>query len=182
MAISGGKYVTEAALGRVFIGNTAAAGVALPVETGVAVTFGLWNTSTDKYAIPLWLGMSYLSGTITIGGICISNQYCGFAIGTAAPLSAFALATPKNALLSAGNASSMSFTATTGTLTNAGTRVYMIGQGMQSATAQVGVAQMYHDFDGRIIVPPGNLIFVSENIVTTALYNISMAWSEVPIK
>lgn len=179
MAISGGKYATEVALGRVFIGNTAAAGVAIPVETGVAVTFGLWNTSTTKWAIPLYFSMAYLSGTVTIGGYGLANQACGFAIGTAAPLSAFTLATPKNALLGFGVASAMSFTGSTGTLTAGGTRCYQFGEAAQVATIVGGIQKISHDFDGRLIVPPGQLIFVTQTLVTTALYNMSMAWAEV---
>lgn len=182
MAISGGKYATETALGRVFIGNTAAAGVAVPVETGTAVTFGLWNTSVDKYAIPLWLSMAYVSGTITIGGFVIVNQYCGFALATAAPLSAFTDATPKNALLGSGASSAMRFTGSAATLTAGGTRVYSLGFGQQIATAGPGFGQSSHDFDGRLIVPPGQMIFLGETIVTTALYNVCMAWAEVPMK
>lgn len=181
MANSAGKYFTETQLGRVFIGSTAAAGVAIPVETGTAVTFGLWNTSSNKNAVPLWIAMSYLSGTITIGGFGLSNQYCGFALATAAPLSAFTLATPKNALLGAGNASAMSFTGSAATLTAGGTRCYSFGVSQQIATAGPGISNMYHEFDGKLIVPPGQLIFVTENIVTTALYNITMGWSEVPV-
>jgi len=181
MAISGGKYATEVALGRVFIGNTAAAGVAVPVETGTAVTFGLWNTSSNKYAIPLWFAASYVSGTITIAGFTIVNQYCGFAIGTTAPLSAFTDGTPKNALVGIGAASAMRFAPATATLTAGGTRIYHLGFGQETSTAQVGVAVRQHDFDGRLIVPPGQLIFVGNTIVTTALYNLTMAWAEVPI-
>ena len=178
MALSSGRYYSEVAAGRVFIGSTAAAGVAIPVETGTAVTFGLWNTSPGKTAVPLWIAMAYLSGTITIGGFGLSNQNCGYAIGTAAPLSAFTTGTPKNALLGSGNASSMSFAPATATLTAGGTRCYMFGFGQQIATAGPGISNMVHDFDGKLIVPPGQLIFVTENIVTTALYNITMAWAE----
>lgn len=176
---SAGKYYSEVALGRTFIGSTAAAGVAVPVETGTAVTFGLWNTSNSKYAVPLWIAMAYLSGTITIGGFGLANQACGFAVGTAAPLSAWTDATPKNALLGSGNASGMRFTGSTGTLTAGGTRCYLLPFGQQIATAGPGVSVMGHDFEGRLVVPPGQMIFVTENIVTTALYNITMAWSEV---
>lgn len=179
MAISGGKYATEVALGRVFIGNTAAAGVAVPLETGTAVTFGLWNTSTTKYAIPLWISMAYLSGTITIGGFVMVNQNVGVNLGV--PMTAFTEATPKNALLGGGNASNMKFTGSTATLAAGGTRVYGLGFGQQIATAGPGFGQSSHDFDGRLIVPPGQILFVGENIVTTALYNISMAWAEVDI-
>ena len=180
MALSSGKYFSEVAAGRVFIGSTAAAGVAIPVETGTAVTFALWNTSTAKIAVPLWIAMSYLSGTITIGGFGLSNQYCGFALATAAPLSAFTDGTPKNALLGNGDASSMRFAPATATLTAGGTRCYSFGFGQQIATAGPGVSVMQHDFDGKLAVPSGQMIFVTENIVTTALYNITMAWAEIP--
>ena len=180
MAASSGKYFSEVAAGRVFVGSTAAAGVAVPVETGTAVTFALWNTAPGLNAVPLWIAMSYLSGTITIGGFGLSNQDCGYAIGTAAPLSAFTNGTPKNALLGKGDASAMRFAPATATLTAGGTRCYSFGFGQQIATAGPGVSVMQHEFDGRLIVPPGQMIFVTENIVTTALYNITMAWAEVP--
>lgn len=179
MAISGGKYVTETALGRVFIGSTAAAGVALPVETGTAVTFGLWNTTTTKYAIPLWIAMSYVSGTITVGGFGIANQAAGFAIGTAAPISAITTGTPKNALLGYGNASAMTFTPSTATLTAGGTRCYLIGDAHEIATAGPGISRISHDFDGRLIVPPGQIIFPCFSIAQTGIFSISMAWAEV---
>lgn len=181
MPSSLGKYYDQTALGRVFIGNTAAAGVALPVETGTAVTFGLWNTSTTMKAIPLWMSISYVSGTITVGGFVISNQSCGFALGTAAPLSVFTAATPKNALLGSGNASTMSFTASAGTLTAGGTRCYSLGLTHEIATAGPGVAAGGHDFDGRLIVMPGQLIFPSFSIAQTGVFSISMAWAEVPL-
>lgn len=177
MPASLGKYYDQAALGRVFIGSTAAAGVAVPVETGTAVTFALWNTSTDKWAVPLWMGVSFVSGTITIAGFTIVNQNVGPVLGT--PLTAFTDATPKNAILGLGNQSAMRFTGSTATLAAGGTRCYHMGFGQETSTAQVGVAVRQHDFDGRLIVPPGQMIFVGNTIVTTALYNITMAWAEV---
>ncbi len=181
MPASLGKYYDQVALGRVFIGNTAAAGVALPVETGTAVTFGLWNTTTAMKAVPLWMAISYVSGTITVGGFVISNQACGFAIGTAAPLSAFTAATPKNALLGAGNSSAMQFTGSTATLTAGGTRCYSLGLTHEIATAGPGVSVGGHDFDGRLVVMPGQLIFPSFSIAQTGVFSISMAWAEIPL-
>lgn len=181
MPASLGKYYDQVALGRVFIGNTAAAGVAAPVETGTAVTFGLWNTSNKFNAVPLGISIAYVSGTIVIAGFVIVNQYCGFAIGTAAPLSAFTLATPKNALLGNGNASAMSFTGSTATLTAGGTRVYGLGIGHEIATAGPGMNPGYHDFDGKLIVPPGHLIFVGCTIAQTGVFSMGMSWAEVPV-
>lgn len=176
-----GKYYDQVALGRVFIGNTAAAGVALPVETGTAVTVGLWNTSTNLKAVPLWISFAYVSATITVGGFVICNQACGFAPATAAPLSAFTLATPKNALLGSGSASAMSFTGSTATLTAGGTRCYSLGLGHEVATVGPGVSLGGHDFDGKLIVPPGQLIFPAFTIAQTGVFSISLAWAEIPL-
>ena len=129
MAIASlGKYYDQVAAGNVFIGSTAAAGVAYPISTGTAVTFAVWNTSSNMNAVLLRMNVGYTSGTIALGALGIANQYCGFAIGTAAPLSAFNGSTPKNALLGNGNASSMQFCgAATTTLTAGGTACLWLG-------------------------------------------------------
>src|SRR4030067_2854410 len=126
MALSSGKYVSEVAAGRVFIGSTAAAGTAFPISTGTAVTFGIWNTDPGKYAIPLWFKGGYTSGTIALGSLGFANQNVGYAIGAAAPLSAFNDGTPKNALLGGGNASRMRFCPAGSTTLTAGGSATMI--------------------------------------------------------
>jgi hypothetical protein len=175
------KYFEDAKLGRVFIGSTAAAGVALPVETGTAVTFGVWNVTTNKYAVPLWISMAYVSGTITVGGFGLANQDVGYATGTAAPLSAFTNGTPKNALLGAGDASAMRFTPSAATLSAGGTRCYLLGSAHEIATAGPGVSTIHHDFDGSLIVRPGQLLFPCYSIAQTGVFSISMGWAEVDI-
>lgn len=181
MPASGGKYFTEVSLGRVFIGSTAAAGVAAPISTGTAVTFGIWNTSTTKWAVPLWLSIGFTSGTIALGEWGVANQDCGYALATAAPLSAFTAGTPKNALLGSGNASSVQFTPSAATLTAGGTAVKWLGSANESATAGLGtVGGFYHDFDGSLIVRPGQLLFVCGSVAQTGLFTMSMGWSEIP--
>lgn len=181
MANSAGRYYTEAALGRVFIGSTAAAGTAFPISTGTAVTFGLWNTSAAYNAVLLWLRASYTSGTIALGTWGLANQYCGYTVATAAPLSAFTTGTPKNALLGSGRASAMSFTPSAATLTTGGTALTWLPSGQESATAGLGIFGVSENFDGAIIVPPGHLVFVCGSVAQTALYSMSLAWSEVPL-
>jgi hypothetical protein len=180
MAISAGKYATEVAMGRVFIGSTAVGGTAFPISTGTAVTFGLWNTNPNKYAIPLWFRAGYTSGTIALGTIGFANQACGYAIGTAAPLSAFTAATPKNALLGGGS-SSMQFTGSAATLTAGGTACWWSGHSIESATAGLGVFTIKEDFDGSLIVPPGQLLFVCGSVAQTGLFTMSMAWCETDV-
>lgn len=176
-----GKYYDAVAAGQVFIGSTAAAGTAFPITTGTAVTFGLWNNSPNKNAVLLTLDLGYTSGTIALGSLAIANQFVGFTLATAAPLSAFTDGTPKNALLGAGNGSSMRFTPSGATLTAGGTALKFIGKGIESATAGLGVWDGHYDFDGAIVVPPGNLVFLASSIAQTALFSASLMWAEVPI-
>lgn len=181
MAASGGRYYTDVALGRTFIGSTAAGGTAFPISTGTAVTFGLWNTSSKFNAVLLYLKAGYTSGTIALGTWGIANQYCGFAIGTAAPLSAFTDATPKNALVGGGNASTMRFTGSAATLTTGGTAWTWLAASQESATAGLGIFGLYDEFNGSLIVPPGQLVFVCGSVAQTALYSMSLVWAEVPV-
>lgn len=181
MAASAGLYYPEVNLGRSFIGSTAAAGVAFPISTGTAVTFGLWNTSSTFKAVLLDLDIGYTSGTIALGTLGLANQACGFAIGTAAPLSAFTAGTPKNAYAGTGAASVMSFTPSTATLTAGGTAYKWLGKGIESATAGLGVYDGHYDFNGKVIVYPGQLMFVCGSVAQTALFTMSMQWSEVPV-
>lgn len=181
MAYSSALFYPDVASGSVFVGATAAAGTAFPISTGTAVTFGLWNTSTTKNAVLIDLDVGVTSGTIALGVLGLANQFCGFAIGTAAPLSAFNAGTPKNALLG-GPSSVMSFTpAATTTLTTGGTAVKWLGKSNESATAGLGVFDGHYEFNGKIIVTPGQLVFVCGSVAQTALYTMSLTWAEVNI-
>lgn len=181
MAYSSALYYPDVAGGTMFTGSTAAAGTAFPISTGTAVTFGLWNTSTTKNAVLIDLDVGVTSGTIALGVLGIANQACGFAIGTANPLSAFTDGTPKNALLGTGAASAMRFTPSAATLTAGGTAVKWLGKGIESATAGLGVFDGHYEFNGKIIVPPGQLIFVCGSVAQTALFTMSLTWAEVNI-
>lgn len=181
MAFSSGKYYPEASAGKVFIGSTAAAGTAFPISTGTAVTFALWNTSSTKNAVLLDFNAGYTSGTIAIGEFGLCNQYCGFALGTAAPLSVFTDGTPKNALLGSGNASQMRFTPSAATLTAGGTAALWMGGSNEIATASPGVSVMRYDFDGKIIVPPGQMVFIGGSVAQTGLFTMSLSWAEIDI-
>lgn len=181
MATSSGRYFPDTASGAVFAGSTAAAGVAFPISTGTAVTFGLWNTSTNKNAVLIDLDVGVTSGTIALGVLGIANQYCGFALGTAAPLSAFTDGTPKNLLVGNGAASGMRFTPSAATLTAGGTALKWLGKSIESATAGLGIFDGHYEFNGKVIVPPGNLVFVCGSVAQTALFSMSLTWAEVSV-
>lgn len=181
MAYSSALYYPDVIAGSVFVGATAAAGVALPISTGTAVTFGLWNTSTSKNAVLMDIDIGFTSGTIALGEFGLANQYCGFAIGTAAPLSAVTTGTPKNAYLGLGNASAMTFIPATATLTAGGTAVKWLGRSNESATPGLGIYDGHYELNGKIIVPPGQLVFLCGSVAQTGIFTCSMTWNEVPV-
>ena len=182
MPFSMAKYYKDVADCDVFIGSTAAAGSAFPISTGTAVTVGLWNSSTTKNAVMMGLNVGFTSGTIALGEIGLANQRVGYATGTGAPLAAFTAATPKNALLGSGKASSMSFSAAaTTTLTAGGTACWWSGKSIESATPGLGVFSANIDIDGAVIVPPGQICFVCGSVAQTGLFTMSMIWKEVDI-
>ena len=183
MGFSSGKYFPETAAGNVFNGHTAAAGTTYPLSTGTAATFGLWNTSTDKYAVLLKLNMGFTSGTIALGEVGLSEVYA-VQVATGSNITAFTDGvvgtTIRNGIVGGGKASSMRFTPSAATVV-AGTAFYWTGMSTEGATGVGPRNATSHDFDGTVIVPPGRFVFVVGSIAQTALYSISLIWAEVDI-
>jgi hypothetical protein len=180
MARVAAKYYPDVKAGNVFIGSTAAAGVAFPAAGGTAMTFGLWNTSSSKDAVLLGLTASYVSGTITVAGFGFTMiPNAGLAIATGGPISAFTTGTPTNALLNGGGASSMQFTPSAATIV-AGTRFAFLGSGHEIATAGPGINNTVIDLDGKLILTPGTAAFVTTTIAQTGVFAMSLTWAEVP--
>jgi hypothetical protein len=179
MARCSAKYYPEVKAGKVFIGATAAAGVAFPAAGGTAMTFGLWNTSTNKDAVLLSLASSYVSGTITVAGFGFTMiPNAGLAIATGGPISAFTAVAPTNALLNSGNNSSMQFANSAATIV-AGTRFMFLGSGHEIATAGPGISNTVLDLDGKLILTPGTAAFVTCTIAQTGVFATSLTWAEV---
>lgn len=178
-----GKYYDQVMAGRVFIGSTVAAGTALPITTGTAMTFGLWNVSNTMNAVLLHIAIGYTSGTIALGEFGLINTMGGDSIATGGPISAFtdgALGTTyRNALLGRGNATAMRFTPSAATIV-ASSACAWLGKSIESATAGLGIFSADIDLDGRIIVPPGQAVFLGGSVAQTALFSCSLTWAEVP--
>jgi hypothetical protein len=180
MAFSSGKYYPEVRQGNVFIGSTAAAGVALPAAGGTAMTFGLWNTSSGKNAVLMNFAASYVSGTITVAGFGLTLiPNAGLAIATGGPISAFTSGAATNALLNGGGNSSMLFTPSAATIV-AGTRFAFLGSGHEIATAGPGISNTMVDLNGSLVLTPGTAAFVTTTIAQTGLFAMSLTWAEVP--
>jgi len=165
--------------GNVFIGSTAAAGVALPISTGTAVTCALWNTSITKNALLLGVAIGFTSGTIALGEFGIANQAAGNQVTAGAAITAATPGTPKNAYLGAGTSSQMTFIPATATLATGGTAVMWLGKSIESATAGLGIFDCYRVLDVPLILPPGQIAFLCGSVAQTALFTCSMMWQEI---
>lgn len=176
---SSAKYYPDVAAGGVFIGSSAAAGVAFPAAGGTAMTFGLWNITANKNAVLLGISLSYVSGTITVAGFGLTIiPNAGTAIATAAPISAFTNGTPTNALIGSGAASSMRFTPSAATIV-AGTNFQFLGIGHEIATAGPGMNVGFQDLNGIPILTPGSAAFVTAAIAQTGIFSTTLYWAEV---
>lgn len=185
MALANLKYLSEVKAGRVFMGSTAAAGVAFPIATGTAVTFGVWNTDPNKILVPLRFGGGYTSGTIALGSLGFQFLNAGLTGGaTGLPISAYTAGTARNALIGEGKKSTATFIPATATLTAgaaAADAVYYTGDSIESASAGTGVYSWKHDFNGAIALEPGQLMFACSSVAQTGLFSMSMSWAEIPI-
>lgn len=176
---SANPYYQDVLNGNVFVGSTAAAGVALPISTGTAVTCALWNTSINRNAVLLSVDIGYTSGTIALGEFGLANQFVGNAINAGGPLTAATVAAAKNLYLGQGQSSAMSFIPATATLTAGGTAVKWLGLSNESATAGTGIFDAFRLLTIPIIVPPGQILFLCGSVAQTALFACSMTWAEV---
>lgn len=179
-----GKYYALTRKGKVFIHSTVVAGVAFPISTTTTPVFGVWNKAdSGKLLVPLaWMGQ-YVSGTAVQTGVGLSLvSNTGSGLATAAPVSALTEVAPRNALLGSGlGARCPGFS--TGTLTTAGAWFYALGFNTFTGAATVPVAISNitrHDFDGALLIPPGNFIHVVGNAASTALYGQTLIVAELP--
>ena len=181
-----GKYFTQTYRGNCFIGATASAGVIPPLPTATAQTFALWNPAgSGKLLVPIKVSI----GLVTVG--VVTAHFCwsyllnaGSNIGTAAPVSAHTLVAPVNAYLSGpGVASAMRFApATMTTLATAYLRPIGVSNFMATTpTAANMFWQLTEYYDGDMIVGPGTVVAIANNIGAVATYGIAVTWEEVPI-
>ena len=183
MSISLGKYYDKAKLGQVFIGSTAVGGTAVPISTGTAATFGLWNTNPAKDAVLLKLNIGFTSGTIALGEFGLANVQA-YQVATGSNITAFTEGavgtTIRNARLGAGDAPTMKFTPSAATVV-ANTACYWTGDSHEGATGVGPSCTISHDFDGAVIVPYGQFVFVCGSIAQTGLFTMSLVWAEVDV-
>jgi len=183
-AALGARWYDYAKRGRVFTGNAAAAGSVLPIFSNTAQVFGIWNPAgSDVDAVLLGVTFCYVSTTGAAGGYCLAYvKGTGSGTGTAAQgVSAFTNGTPENALIGATYNNKVRFTPSAATVT-APTIGRQLGLNQLVTTAADATTVPWKadfSFDGDVILPPGNALFVAGNIATLSIWANSITWAEV---
>ncbi len=178
----GGKWYHAAKQGRMFTGNSAAAGAALPIFSNTAQVFGLWNPSgSGVNGIITGLRGAYVSGTAAAGGYCLGfsrNAGAGLATGG---ISAFTEGTPERALLgSAIGGNRIRFCPLTATvIAPVIARQLGINQTVPPATDATNLFVAFkEDFDGDLVLTPNTALWVCGNIATVCVIACSISWVE----
>jgi hypothetical protein len=181
-----GSYYEAVAKGNVFIQTTTPLGLAIPIYTATAPRVALFNPKGSGVNCSLmYIANNKVSGTptaSTVGLMRVENVGAGPATG--AEVSVMAGNVPFNALIGSGN-QSQTISASSGTVTTpagvAGDFFYSLFHMYAGVDATaLAPTQNFHDFDGRVVVPPGTMIWLAGDVASVALFATTLAWEEVP--
>jgi hypothetical protein len=171
--------------GKVFTGNIAAAGVVLPIYSGNTQQVGLWNPAGSNVDLVLLrLGLTYVDTTGAAGGYVISQLTgLGSTVATGTNITAFT-ETAAVSHYAGGSYSSSAKFGQGATLTIVGSAVTILrhlGLNQLVTTAADATTTPWKtafDFEGDIVVTPGQAIFVAGNIATLSKWSGSLTWLE----
>lgn len=180
-----GKYFQQAVNGNVYVGNSAVAGAVVPIYSNTTQQYGIMNPAgSGKYLVPISVEMAYIDTTAAAGGLCIGYlKNAGSEIATGnGGVTAATTATPISMRLD-GPASSMKFMSA-GITTAAPSLLMPLGINQLVVTAtEKGVPfdTLHYEFDGKLVVPPGNAIFLAGVIAVLWKLAPSFIWEEIPV-
>lgn len=183
-----GRYAQAVARGNVYIGASASGGIALivPAATGGHPTlFNPKGSGVLLSVIKLTLG--YVSGNNAPTCIewALSNN-CGAqpATGASGQLLTATKVAPVNARIGAPDNSKGYWSPTTNTFTAAPTFFATSGVSLFTGVAATAVApfSLEANYDGALMVEPGNAISLcTQAATTTALFQVTVWWEEIPL-
>lgn len=173
-------------------------GLAIPIytATGLAGGMPLWNPQgSGVKAVLTVYKAARASGTAAVFACgLMARNGCGSVIGTGQQITAFAETVAKNGKLGVVNTVAGSGGGPTSKIksSNAGTVTVTAGvaaewvetlgaTGIEADATANGISYITHDFDGRIEVYPGTMVWVGATLASVALYAQTIGWYEVPI-
>ena len=177
------NFVADSTLAQsTFIAPTTYAGVTVPIYSGTTPTYALWNPlGSNRLMVPVSINVGVeATGTAALAALGLSQVTSttgSFATGL--PIATWTAATVYNGRVGKSGGNSVRF-ATSLTLTTAGNFFYHLGFGNASAAAGTGYVTMRHDFNGQLILEPGNLIhLVGVPVAPGQPLTVSMSWIEL---
>lgn len=177
-----GKYYYLTKLGVVYNLSTLVAGVAVPISTATAQTFGIWNPAgSPRNCVPLLYLASYVSGTTVGGAVGLSRlPNAGAAIGAAgAPITAWTDTPPVNQLMGLA-AGYVRGTLAATTIAATWFQTLGISEYAAIAASAINAIQVAYDFQGSLIIPPNNAVFVTASAASGALLSQTLLFAELP--
>lgn len=184
-----GKYYYQNKRSNLYYASNAGAGATYSIFSNASYTgLALWNLSTTKYMsiVRVILG---LNGAATTAEGAFGYAWlpaAGYAIGTAAPLSAVTeiTATRGAGICGApGQGSSVAKAYSAATLTTAMTwgRGAPFSSSTGAITTEIAVGGLVDEVDGTMIIPPGCFWTLTTAIATGGTFQGTVVWEEVPL-
>lgn len=181
-----GKHHQSAYRGNVFIGTSAVAGTAIPINTTTAPTCILWNASTDRLVVPIAYYAGFASGTGIAGAIgyqLLSNAGTGASGVTTTNITAFTDLTPVCGYV--GRASAHARFAVAATIVTTSNITYLRSSGLSQGAPITSTASYWSlqdtTFDGTLIIPPGYALYTVANTAIAEVTQQSWVWEEVSL-
>lgn len=177
-----GKYASAALRGKMFLGSTVIAGVALPVNaTNLVSKFTLWNPLTSGVQCELVeFGTGIDSATTVVNGVV-----AGFQFGVGSTITAPGTLTALSTSISIGPGAGVAPAATlysAATLVNAAVLGPLMPIfGGYGAVTDAALAPDPHKFDGKVILPPGSLVTFMTTVAAATAAFYGLTWIEWPV-
>ena len=184
-----GAWYGQTAAGNVYSMTTIPAGLAIPIETTVTPLVMLWNPSdSGKNAVLINFTLTQNSGTAIVGSVgLVLRTNTGSTAATGANVAAFANnvynTNTFGGLLGGPNRSVVRASSQGTNTIVAGVFAYPLFHiGALVTTTQIIPPQVIkYEFNGELVLAPGNAVFVGGSAAQTALFNQSISWAEVPV-
>ena len=193
-----GKYYQANQKYSVFSHAPTPLGLAIPIYTATALVGGMpiWNPAGSGVKVVLAkCHISRVSGTAAVVNFGLyARNGMGSVIGTGQQATAFAETVPINGQLglvnsvagTGGGPTSKVKSSRAGTVTiTAGVAAELVealgGSGIEADATANGISLINHDFDGRLEVYPGTMVWVASVLASTALYMTQLSWYECEI-
>ena len=186
-----GRYYETSKNGRLIIASTTPLGLAIPIYTGTAPRVAILNPEGSGVNVNLLsISCQRASGT-TVEFAAGLFMAAATAVATGAFVTAFpgalnvARDTTRNGILGRGEAPRALY-AISGTVTAtawaAGDHFYSLFHSYAGIGTSTGDGTPWtHDFDGKVLIPPGTFVALAASVASVALYATTLVAEEIDI-